>query len=106
MFRRFVAGIPGGRSTMRVYWMLRGGESAEIYDGAEIEDAKPVVYRVGVERLVEAEVKIVRQDAGAKIINSDSRLKVIDIAVAGALFLEVSGERGVAFGWYEAVVAP
>lgn len=90
---------------MRVYWMLRGGESAEIYDGTEGPmREKAVVYRVGVERLAQAEVKIVRQGAKPKIINADSRIKAVDIPVNGALFLEVTGKDGCAFGWYEAIV--
>ena len=91
---------------MRVYWMLQGGESAEIYDGSGRGDPKPsVVYRVGVERLIRAEVKIVRQDANPKIINADSRIKVTDVPVSGSLFLEVTGNGGCASGWYEAVAA-
>ncbi len=87
---------------MRVYWMLQGGESAEIYDGLE-PTAKDhvVVYRVGVERMIKAEVKIVRQKGPPKIINADSRIRVVDVAAAGALFLEVVGGGGSAFGWYE-----
>lgn len=92
---------------MRVYWMLTGGESAEIYDGTEHQmGGKSVVYRVGVERLVQAEVKIVRQSAKPKLINADNRIRAVDIPVNGALFLEVTGKGGCAFGWYEAVVAP
>ena len=90
---------------MRVYWMLRGGESAEIYDGLDsISKSKVLVYRVGVERLINGEVKILRQTGNPKIINSDSRIRVIDMAVAGALYLEVVGKDAVAFGWYETVL--
>jgi hypothetical protein len=28
---------------------------------------------------------------------------VVDVAATGALFIEVSGSGGVAFGWYEVV---
>jgi hypothetical protein len=87
---------------MRVYWMLRGGESVEIYDGSDAATKdKVVIYRVGVERMVQAEVKVVRTKAPPKIINADSRIRTIDVAATGALFLEVVGPTGVAFGWYE-----
>jgi len=61
------------------------------------------VCRIGVERMVKGEVKIVRSNAKPKIINNDSKVKVADVAVAGALFLEVIGPGATAFGWYEAV---
>lgn len=92
---------------MRIYWMLRAGESTEIYDGMDgPAHDKVVVYRIGVERLVQGELKIVRPAGKPKIINKDSRTMVIDVATTGALFLEVIGNGGLAFGWYEAVVAP
>jgi len=53
--------------------------------------------------MVKGEVKIVRSNAKPKIINNDSKVKVADVAVAGALFLEVIGPGATAFGWYEAV---
>jgi hypothetical protein len=51
--------------------------------------------------MVQAEVKVVRTKAPPKIINADSRIRTIDVAATGALFLEVVGPTGVAFGWYE-----
>jgi len=90
---------------MRVYWMLRGGESIEIYDATEgIAKDKVIAYRVGVERFIQAEVKLVRPNAKAKIITRDSRSYVLDVATSGALYLEVSGKDGCAFGWYEVLV--
>ena len=89
---------------MRVHWMLRSGESIEIYDGDGIAKERVIVYRVGVERFVQAEVKLVRPNAKAKVISKESRSPIIDVAVAGALFLEATGKDGCAFGWYEAVV--
>jgi hypothetical protein len=84
--------------------MLRGGESCEVYDGPEGNaKEKIVVYRIGIERLIQAEVKVVRQNGKSKIINGDSRIKVIDVATTGALFLEVIGRDACAFGWYEAI---
>lgn len=90
---------------MRVYWALRGGESSEIYDGIDAKE-KVLVYRIGVDRLVEGEVKIVRNIGKPKIINNNSRSKVIDIAVSAALFIEVIGNGGFASGWYETVAMP
>lgn len=92
---------------MRIHWLLRAGESIEIYDGMDgpAKD-KVVVYRIGIERLVQGELKIVRPIGKAKIINKDSRATVIDVATSGALFVEVIGTRGLAYGWYEAVFAP
>jgi hypothetical protein len=92
---------------MRVYWMLMASESAEIYDGSDAPTKdRVVVYRIGVQRLHKAEVKIVRPNAKPKIINADSRLSTVDVATTGSLFLEVIGKDGVAFGWYEAVPTP
>jgi hypothetical protein len=89
---------------MRVYWMLISGEHAEIYDGADAAAKdKVVVYRIGVERLHKAEVKIVRPNAKPKIINVDSLVGTLDVATSGSLFLEVIGKDGAAFGWYEAL---
>jgi hypothetical protein len=88
---------------MRAYWMLRGGESIEVYDGEDLAKGKVVIYRVGVERFHQAEVKIVRPNAKPKILTRDSRSTVLDVAVSGALFLEAVGRDGCAFGWYEAV---
>ena len=64
-----------------------------------------VIYRIGVERLVQGELKIVRAVGKAKIINKDSHSMVIDVATTGALFLEVFGTGGLAFGWYEVLFA-
>jgi hypothetical protein len=83
--------------------MLRGGESIEIYDGEGFAKDRVVTYRVGVERFVQAEVKLVRPNAKPKIISADSRAHVLDVAVSVALYLEVSGKDGCAFGWYEAI---
>jgi hypothetical protein len=88
---------------MRAYWMLRGGESMEVYDGEDLAKGKVVIYRVGVERFYQAEVKIVRPNAKPKILSRDGRSRVLDVAVSGALFLEAVGKDGCAFGWYEAV---
>ena len=94
------------RCDMRVYWMLMSGEHAEIYDGSEpATKDKMVVYRIGVERLHKAEVKLVRPGAKVKIINVDNHLRTVDIATSGSLFLEVIGAGGAAFGWYEAVAS-
>lgn len=86
--------------------MLRSGESIEIYDGDGIAKDRVVIYRVGVERFVQAEVKLVRPNAKPKIISRESRSPIIDVATAGALFLEATGQNGAAFGWYEAVFEP
>jgi hypothetical protein len=83
--------------------MLRGGESIEVYDAEGVAKDKVIVYRVGVERFIQAEVKLVRPNAKAKIITRDSRSYVLDVATSGALYLEVSGKDGSAFGWYEAL---
>jgi len=91
------------RGRMRTYWMLRGGESIEVYDGEELARGKVVIYRIGVERFYQTEVKIVRPNAKTKILSRDSRSAVLDVAVSGALFLEATGKDGCAFGWYEAV---
>lgn len=92
---------------MRVHWTLRTGESIEVYDGVDgVAKDKVVVYRVGVERFHQGEVKIVRQSGKPKVLTKDSRSPVIDVAVAGALFIEVSGKDGLASGWYEAVLGP
>ena len=91
---------------MRADWMLRGGESIEVYDGEELAKGKPLVYRIGVERFVQTEVKIVRPNAKTKILSRDSRSTVIDVAVSGALFLEATNKDGCAFGWYEVVAHP
>jgi hypothetical protein len=89
---------------MRVYWMLRGGESIEVYDGSDPDAKKKIiVYRIGVERMIGAEVKVVRPNGTPKILNAESRSLVIDVATSGSLFLEVLGNNGVAFGWYEAI---
>jgi hypothetical protein len=91
---------------MRVYWALRGGESSEIYDGGEgASKDSAVVYRIGVERLVQCELKIIKQPGKHKIINNDSRMKIVDVATTGALYVEAVGNNGLAFGWYEAVLA-
>jgi hypothetical protein len=91
---------------MRVYWMLRGGESLEVYDGMDFAKDKVLVYRIGVERFAQAEVKLVRPNVKAKIISRESRSPIIDIAVSGALYLEVTGKEGCAFGWYETIGEP
>jgi hypothetical protein len=88
---------------MRAYWMLRSGESIEVYDGEELAKGKVIIYRVGVERFHQAEVKIVRPNAKTKVLTRDSRSSIFDVAVTGALFLEATGKDGCAFGWYEAV---
>ena len=88
---------------MRAYWMLRGGESIEVYDGEELAKGKAFVYRIGVERFVQTEVKIVRPNAKTKILSRDSRSPVIDVAVSGALYLEATNKDGCAYGWYEVV---
>jgi len=49
-------------------------------------------------------VKLVRPNAKAKVITRDSRSYVVDVATSGALYLEVSGKDGCAFGWYEVLV--
>jgi hypothetical protein len=43
---------------MRVYWMLKAGENIEIFDGQD-GSSKGLVYRVGVERFIQAEVKVI-----------------------------------------------
>ena len=88
---------------MRAYWMLRWGESMEVYDGEDLAKGKVIIYRIGVERFYQTEVKIVRPNAKPKILTRDSRSPVLDVAVSGALFLEAIGKDGCAFGWYEAV---
>jgi hypothetical protein len=88
---------------MRAYWMLRGGESMEVYDGEDLGKGKIVIYRIGVERFYQAEVKLVRPSAKTKVLTRDSRSSIVDVAVSGALFLEVAGKDGCAFGWYEAI---
>ena len=85
---------------VRTYWGLQGGESIELYDGSQAKDQK-AVYRIGVERVVKGEVKIIRPSGKPKIINADSRSKVVDILVSESLFLEFVGASGFAFGWYE-----
>jgi hypothetical protein len=86
--------------------MLKGGESFEIYDGQDpTTKDKVVIYRVGVERLVSAEVKVVKPNGKPKILTKDSRHFTIDVAVTGALFLEVIGNGGCASGWFETVVS-
>lgn len=87
---------------MRVYWGIQGGESAELLDGAEAKDKK-AIYRIGVERVVKGEVKIVRATGKQKIINNDSRLRVVDVVASESLFIEFVGGSGFAFGWYECV---
>jgi hypothetical protein len=91
---------------MRAYWMLRGGESIEIYDGEELAKGKIIIYRIGVERFFQAELKIVRPNAKPKILSRDSRSTTLDVAVSGALFLEATGKDGCAYGWYEVVGEP
>lgn len=89
---------------MRTYWMLRSGESIEVFDGQDVlAKDRSLVYRIGVERMITAEVKVVRTVGKVKIITRDSKSNVIDVPVSGALFIEVQGQGGVAFGWYEAV---
>ena len=88
---------------MRVYWMLRGGESIEVYDGEELAKGRAFVYRICVERFVQTEVKIVRPNAKTKVLSRDSRSPVLDVAVSGALFLEATNKEGCAFGWYDVV---
>jgi hypothetical protein len=88
---------------MRAYWMLRGGESIEVYDGEELAKGKAFVYRICVERFVQTEVKIVRPNAKTKVLSRDSRSPMVDVAVSGALFLEATNKDGCAFGWYEVV---
>lgn len=87
---------------MRTYWGIHGGESVELYDGGESK-GKSVVYRVCVERVVRGEVKIIRGTGKQKIINSESRLKAVDLVVGDSLFLEFVGANGFAYGWYECV---
>jgi hypothetical protein len=87
---------------MRSYWGIQGGESVEIYNGADVKD-RHIIYRIGVERVVKGEVKIVRGSGPAKIINNDSRLKAVDVTVKDSLFIEFVGPNGFAFGWWECV---
>jgi hypothetical protein len=91
---------------MRAYWMLRGGESVEVYDGEDLAKGKTLIYRIGVERFFQAEVKLVRPKAKTKMLSRESRSHLVDVAVVGALFLEVTGKDGCAFGWYEAIGEP
>ena len=87
---------------MRSYWGIKGGESIEIFSG---DDAKAgaVIYRIGVERVVGGEVKIVRAAGAPKIINNDSRSKTIDLPVTQSLFIEFVGDTGFAFGWTDCI---
>ena len=87
---------------MRTYWGIQGGESVELYDGQDAKDSK-IIYRICVERLVKCEVKIIRGPHKPKIINNDSRSKVVDVVVSQGLFIEVIGANSFAYGWYEYV---
>ena len=87
---------------MRTYWGIQGGENIEIYDGQGVKDHL-VIYRVCVERVVKGEVKIITPAGKPKIINAESRSKVVDILVSEGLFVEFVGPQGFAFGWYECV---
>ena len=87
---------------MRTYWGIQGGESIELYDGQDAKN-QTVIYRIGIERIVKGEVKIIRSAGKPKIVNADSRSKVIDVVVSDSLFLEFVGPNGFAFGWYDCV---
>ncbi len=89
---------------MRTYWGIQGGENLEIYDGSDAKDRK-VLYRIGVERIVKGEVKIIRPSGKPKIINNDSRMKVVDVVANESMFIEFVGSAGFAFGWFEFVAA-
>ena len=56
-----------------------------------------------VERVVKGEVQIITPAGKPKIINADSRSKVVDLLVSESLFVEFVGPQGFAFGWYECV---
>jgi len=89
---------------MRVYWGIHRGESIEVYDGAETNDVK-ATYRIGVERVVGGEVKIVRPHGSAKIINNGSTVKILDVTTRDSLYIEFLGADGFAYGWYEFLAA-
>jgi hypothetical protein len=89
---------------MKIYWGIHSGESIEVYDGDDAK-GKIVMYRIGVERVDKGEVKIVRPSAKPRIINNESRMKVLDITTNGSLFIEYVGKDGFACGWYEFVSA-
>jgi len=89
---------------MRTYWGINGGENIEIYDGTDAKDKK-VIYRIGVERIFKGEIKIIKPGGKQKIINNESRMKIVDVVTSESLFIEFVGRDGSAFGWYEFVSA-
>ncbi len=85
-------------------FVLRSKQNCEVFDGTNLAAAHSVVvYRVTLEHVDNAELKIIADGVQPKILSGNSINKTIDIAVRKNLFLEALGQNGVVAGSYDVV---
>lgn len=85
-------------------FVLRSKQNCEIFDGTNLAAAHgAVVYRITLEHVDNAELKIIADGIQPKILAANSINKSIDIAVKKNLFLEALGQNGIVAGSYDVV---
>lgn len=85
-------------------FVLRSKQNCEVFDGTNLSGAHAVViYRITLEHVDNAELKIITDGVQPKIIAANSIHKTIDVAVKKNLFLEALGQNGVVAGSYDVV---